>query len=82
MFALLVDHEVYSTDKSINYSKLRKKIMATTSINRHNLTKYMKVFELKQLVVTQGRNKEIIINKDILPVITNNEVTIQFKLNV
>jgi hypothetical protein len=82
VFGLLVDHEIYSTDKSMNYSKLRKKIMSTTSINRHNLTKYVKIFETKQLVITQGRNKEIIINKDILPIITNNEITIQFKLNV
>lgn len=80
VFSILIQHSISTTDKEITYSMLRKKIMTNTSINRHNLSKYIKVFEEKKLITCQGRDKSIIVNNDILPIIVDNKISVEFRL--
>lgn len=62
--------------------ELRRMIMNNTHINKNNLSKYLSIFIDKNILRYHEADKSIVLNHSILPIVSNNEVNVYFKLIV
>jgi hypothetical protein len=83
VFSLLVNYElevIKGLRKPMSPTELRREIMSDTRVNKNNLTKYINLFVEKQLVSRNDRGI-ISVNNMILPIVEDNQIVVEFRLN-
>ena len=65
----------------ISNSNLRKNIMKDTTINKNNLSAYLAIFE-KKGIISKDKSGFIYINKELIPIVDNNEIYVEIVISV
>ena len=83
VFELLMRYDIdiiKGVRKPMSITEIRRQIMLDTKVNKNNLTAYINTFVDKKLVVRDEDRIKMNVNPELLPIITDNKIEVNFTL--